>query len=90
MNTIEEIAKDAITRISPEDLQWIKKQDVYELHHNLGRWIRNLYDLWLTSPLTENWRTNPDTRDLRDGLDYSPYHPDAISTRIIERIKELA
>ena len=45
-------------------------------HHNLGMWIRNHYKLW----------TIPWTPELRDGVDYSPYHPDQVSMTIIEDV----
>lgn len=45
-------------------------------HHSLGRYIRNKFNLW----------TIPWEPELIDGIDYSPYHPDAISQTIIEEV----
>jgi len=52
-------------------------------HHGFGTWIRNNYKLW--------HKDNPHTMkdyvpEIRDGVDYSPRHPDAVSTRIIEAL----
>lgn len=87
-DTIDKIVDDLITsgKVSPEDLNWIKAMslnDAKHLHHSLGMWIRNTYDLWHTSPLTEKWRTDPSSHDIRDGVDYSEDHPDQVSSNII-------
>ncbi len=47
-----------------------------EYHHTLGRHIRNNYNLWEYS-----WKP-----ELRDGVDYSSFHPDNISQSIIEQV----
>jgi hypothetical protein len=53
------------------------KQECLVLYHDsLGRNIRNHFKLWETK-----W-----TPEIRDGIDYSPNHPDAISQRIIEAV----
>lgn len=45
-------------------------------HMNLGRYIRNKYSLW----------NIPWTPEIRDGVDYSPFHPDAVSNTIIAEV----
>lgn len=89
MNTIEEMAQDAITKIHPNDAVWVKECPTHELHHTLGRWIRNTYKLWDSHPLTQNYFSYPECRDIREGIDYSEDHPDAVSNKIIKRIQEL-
>jgi len=49
---------------------------LYLLHHGFGTWIRNHYKLWELK-----WEP-----ELRDGVDYSPNHPDAISMTIIKEV----
>jgi len=55
------------------------------------REIRNRYSLWHESPLTKNWRDNPESRSIVSGIDCSEDHPDNISSTIfdicLERIK---
>jgi hypothetical protein len=46
------------------------------LHDTLGRQIRNKYSLWQI----------PWIPDLRDGIDYSPYHPDQLSDTILKEV----
>lgn len=43
---------------------------------DLGMWIRNKYNLW----------TIPWEPELKDGIDYSPYHPDSVSMTIIKEV----
>lgn len=65
--------------LSHELLQFFKdskRDDMIQLHHSFGRYIRNKYDLW-----SRTW-----VPDLIDGVDYSKEHPDAISMDIIESI----
>lgn len=50
-----------------------------DYHHSLGRHIRNNYSLW-----TFEWEP-----ELRDGIDYSKYHPDNISMEIIKEVWKL-
>ena len=56
------------------------KDKLIEYHHSLGRNIRNRLKLW-----ENEW-----VPDIKDGVDYSPKHPDAISQRIIEAVWEKA
>ena len=50
-----------------------------QFHHSFGRWIRNKYNLWYI----------PWEPEIRDGTDYSPYHPDQASMTIIEEVWKL-
>lgn len=54
------------------------KEDLIVLHNNLGRDIRNAFDLW-------GYKWKP---ELVDGVDVSPDHPDLVSQRVIERVWE--
>ena len=90
--TIEDIARNAIGRFSREDREWFSTMlldDMQHGHHHLGRWIRNTYGLWYDNPLTEKWRTDKASHDMRDGVDFSADHPDNLSADIIARIWEL-
>ena len=80
MMTEQEILDDIINsnNISEEDLEYIRTSDPIMLHHGFGTWIRNHYKLWEV----------PFEPELRDGVDYSPNHPDAISQRIVVRFHD--
>ena len=58
----------------------VPKDKLIGYHDSLGRNIRNRLHLW-----DNEW-----VPDIRDGIDYSPNHPDAISQRIIEAVWEKA
>lgn len=45
------------------------------LHHSFGRWIRNTYRLW----------DYTHTPEIVGGVDYSKYHPDAVSMEILRQ-----
>lgn len=87
MQTIQDIARQCITEdLQPEDILALKnmnEDDLPVLHHTYGRTLRNKYDLWHSHPLTQNWRNNPESRFLIQGIDHSDDHPDAISSKII-------
>ena len=53
-----------------------KKDSLSSYHHSLGQYIRNHYKLW----------SIPWTPELKDGIDYSPFHPDSVSMTIIEEV----
>lgn len=55
-----------------------KREDLISYHHTLGQSIRNQYRIW-----ERKWEP-----ELRNGIDYSPNHPDAISQRVIEKTWE--
>ena len=89
LHTIEGIASDVISKFGSELMDTIKLDTVTNarmLHHLFGRWIRNTYSLWYDNNLTLHWRSNPDGRDMRDGVDYSKDHPDAVSADIITEV----
>jgi hypothetical protein len=68
-------------------LQDSTEDQVRSLHHSAGMTIRNVYGLWEPShPLTTNWSDNPKSHDMRDGVDYSKDHPDAVSNEILAAI----
>ena len=82
-----------IEQIISEVQQWVKewpkevrtdfftslyRNDEIKYHHSLGLHIRNHFDLW----------SYPWTPEIRDGVDYSPYHPDELSMTIIRKIIE--
>ena len=52
------------------------KDGLVQYHHSLGRNIRNRFGLW-----KHKWEP-----EVRDGVDHSPEHADAISQRIIEEV----
>jgi Domain of unknown function (DUF6794) len=87
--TIDGIVDDIITKLSPEDKAYIANgtlRDAQMMHHGFGTWIRNTYGLWHDNPLTERWRTDKSSHDIRDGVDYSEDHPDQMSGHIIEAL----
>ena len=51
-------------------------ESLVKYHHSLGRYIRNKYNLWEIK-----W-----TPEIIDGVDYSPYRPDALSQTIINEV----
>jgi hypothetical protein len=78
--TFDEIVIDLIQTIDQEDkdiLAKMPKDDLISLHHTLGQYIRNMYQLWEpTCPLTAGADPTEDTEDSR--------HPDDVSFKIIE------
>lgn len=74
--TIDEIVLDIAKNESTKEIISNKREDLILLHHSSGMWIRNTYKLWERS-----WEP-----EIRDGVDYSPNHPDAISQVIIEKL----
>lgn len=84
------IVNEILRDMDSEDMQWLADRSLTDtlglLHHSWGRAIRNHYNLWHTSPLTERWRTDESSHDIRGGVDYSEDHPDAVSTRIMTAV----
>lgn len=77
--TVDEIADDILSGwadSTKEQLKQIPFEDLIKYHHGFGTGIRNEYKLW-----ERKW-----TPEIRNGVDYSPEHPDAISQTIIETI----
>jgi hypothetical protein len=56
------------------------ERELVGYHHTLGRKIRNEFKLWERA-----W-----TPDIRNGVDYSLDHPDAVSMRVIEAVWQRA
>ena len=54
------------------------KEKLISYHTTLGRSIRNEFKLW-----DREWKP-----DVRNGVDYSPDHPDQISMRVIQGVWE--
>jgi hypothetical protein len=54
------------------------KEKLISYHTTLGRSIRNEFKLW-----DREWKP-----DVRNGVDYSPDHPDQISMRVIHGVWE--
>lgn len=82
MIDIEVIAHDVISKLNFTEIYQIQESfedELIHLHHGLGTWIRNEYKLW-----ENGW--NP---EIKDGVDYSEDHPDAISMKIVRRIWEI-
>lgn len=97
LTTIEDIAQDFVNLLHPSDVKDIADDfSSYEplirslTTTGIMREIRNRYNLWTDNPLTEKWRTDEASHDIRDGVDYSEDHPDNISSDIYDRIVELA
>lgn len=90
MNTIDEIVADMLTKLSDEDKVYFSRQPSFYNSTLLGRYIRNTYNLWTTSPLTEKWREGG--TNIVNGIDYSYLHPDNVSSvimqKLIEQLKE--
>ena len=60
-----------------------REKVVVSFHFTLGMWIRNKYGLWNSNnPLVQG------EPQIKDGIDYSPHHPDAVSGRIIEKVHD--
>lgn len=77
--TVDEIAADIISKWDTATSEQFKNtpfDDLIQYHHGFGTAVRNEYKLW-----KRQW-----TPEVRDGVDYSPEHPDAISQTIIETI----
>lgn len=76
-DTNEEILEDLPNRMGTDVVEEFKSlpyKDLISWHHGLGTFIRNRYRLW-----ERKWEP-----EVRDGVDYSPNHPDSLSQRIIE------
>ena len=71
------LKKENLKNIKEEFLN-TPKDKLIRHHTTLGRTIRNEFKLWETS-----W-----TPDIRDGVDYSPNHPDQLSMSVMERVWE--
>lgn len=80
--TNDEILQDLIDGLSAQDwidLKDMRKEEIGLLHMTTGMHIRNKYDMW-KRPYTPT--------DIRNGVDYSPEHPDNACGVILERLWE--
>jgi hypothetical protein len=90
--TESDILKDLHSVVSYKDQALLVAEDgsiesVF-IDMELGRFVRNKYKLWnKENPLTKNWFDNPETHDMREGIDYSLDHPDNLSGKIIKKFK---
>lgn len=75
---IAESVLKLMTHGEKSDIAALGEDQLYLLHHTMGRWIRNTYSLW----------EDPWEPELVDGVDMSPNHPDAISMDIIKLLHE--
>lgn len=94
LNTVDKIAKDIFEQTDEQTLMELfasKSSGIIQSSFTMAfkMWIRNHYQLWGDSPLTKRWRTDEDSRDIRDGVDYSEDHPDQVSEDIFQRVKVL-
>lgn len=77
--TDEEIIQKLLEVVSDEDKKYIVNCEGQGLHHSLGTFIRNTFNLW-----ERPWK--PEMKEMYGVLcDCSPEHPDAISSLIIEK-----
>jgi hypothetical protein len=89
LDTIDEIVEDLVSNLHPTkryEIMRMVERDLITLHSTFGKVIRNDYGFWNTHPLTYEWRTNPFSRNIIDGVDCSDYHPDALSTQIMHLV----
>lgn len=79
----ESIAREVFKNLSWEEFDLIgtipTSHDMMEFHHSVGRYIRNHYKLWERGYIPV----------IVNGVDVAEDHPDAISSRILERVWEL-
>lgn len=78
IKTVDEVVDILITRLSPEDLNYLKNStqaDRYWLHFGLGMGIRNSFGLWKGNEAL-----------LKDACGGQICHPDEASSVIIERL----
>ena len=54
------------------------KEELISYHTTLGRKIRNEFKLW-----DIEWKP-----EIKNGVDYSPNHPDQVSMKVIETVWE--
>lgn len=96
MLTEDEIVEELANEPDAEDILDNSREDLIYLHHSLGQYIRNTYNLWaeenpLTKPFFEqsNAVKNKNVslqKQLTDIQSDETYHPDSVSQRIIEKL----
>lgn len=85
MKSHMEIVEELVRRFEKEpkenqkEFRECSKENLVSYHHSLGRSIRNEFNLWKF-----NWAP-----ELKDGVDYSPYHPDNLSMTIIDKVHDI-
>lgn len=85
--SVEAVVSDIRDKWSAEDLAFVKS-GAYS-PGAIWRRIRNEYGLWDPKcPLTAHWHEKPDERFIRDGIDFSVDHPDSVSERIENLLRE--
>ncbi len=76
---------DEIDDESQQALRSLSFDQLASLHSSWGRAIRNEFGLWqFDHPLTKHWHEFPEEHDMRNGVDYSDDHPDAVSMEIMK------
>lgn len=75
---------DELDEKSQQKLRSMTQNELGTLHHSWGMAIRNQFGLWEPDhPLTKHWHKNEAERNVRNDVDYSEDHPDAISMKIM-------
>ena len=75
-----ELMQEVYQNFSRVDKLWFLGEEPIMMHHSLGRHLRNHADLW-----KDRWEP-----ELVGGIDHSPNHPDAISSKVIEDFQKVA
>lgn len=83
--TITSIVDNNIETWHPDELAFIAA-DGYDFGM-ATRAVRNEYGLWWDHPLTAKWRSGEEVV-MKDGIDYSPGHPDNLSQTILEEVRK--
>jgi hypothetical protein len=85
MELFEDMVTQVVALLKKDTLKEIKKEFVntpkdqlVKFHSTLGRTIRNEFKLWEIE-----WKP-----EIRNGVDYSPDHPDQLSMRVMEEVWE--
>lgn len=77
-NNLEEAIKELDNELLDEDKDYLLEHGALSVHHSLGRWIRNTWELW-----------DDEDNELKTSLKKLGYsHPDDMSNYIIEKYFE--
>lgn len=77
-NNLEEAIKELDNELLDEDKDYLLEHGALSVHHSLGRWIRNTWELW-----------DDEGNELKTSLKKLGYsHPDDMSNYIIEKYFE--
>lgn len=71
--------QQAWNTMPPEEKLWFRLEDPLAMHSTVGQYLRNTVGMW----------NFPWTPEVRDGIDYSKDHPDAISMQVIRDFQEI-